>query len=516
MGNVVGVQVSRATAGPLAFGPDSGDSFFIGLLAERGPSDVPQVLTSFPRFQGVFGGATPFSTETKYSAGYEVLRRFFDKGGRKAVVTRIVGASALEAYADLVDRAGTPVDTLRVYGKGEGTWANSYYVKIEDGTKADTFKLSLYDDDPATTGELVEGEEYDNLKMTSAYITAVNNQSDYIRLENLDSATAAPDNRPATGNTQLNTTQAGVDDNAPADAVIVGTDSDGVKTGLKAFRLSSYGRGFVCAPDLDDDSTVRDEIKAQAEDYFRVPLFSSKAAATPATAKTDVATAQAFNAGYFFPRALVEDALTEELKPIPVVGHIAADWMKVIERKGPGKAPAGKDFAITFVEGLETQSNGQPLVDSADGVAADLLANGINPIYDRDGTGPKCWGARSTSTDVSWQYLHAGYLWCRIGHAVQEALDQLVYEVADDQFFAQIENGIRGFMIQLHSDGAFNGDIPLPTEEYDPDIHGFNVKCDKSLLSASDENNGIVRAEIEFKPALTAETIKVKVAKRNN
>lgn len=514
MANNVGVFTTRATAGPIAFGPDPGDSFFIGLLAERGPSDVPTLISSFTRFLAAFGGATPFAAETKYSTGYEVLRRFFDKGGRRAYMTRIVGATAVEAYTNLVDRAGAPLDTLRVYGKGEGTWANTYYVKIEEGTKADTFKISLYDGDPATTGELVPGESYDNLKMTSSYIAAVNNQSDYMRLEDLASATAAPDNRPATGNFIIGTDQAGVDDNAPAAAVIVGTEVAGVKTGLMVFRDSTYGRGFVCAPDLDDDSTVRDELIAQTELYYRVPLFSSLAAATPATAKTDKGTAVAFNGGYFFPRCLVEDALTEELKPTPVVGHIAADWIKAIARKGPGKAPAGRDFKIDFCEGIEKQSNGQPLIDAT--VAEDLLANGVNPIYDRDGGGPKVWGARSTSDDTSWQYLHAGYIWCLIASRVQDALDALVYEVADDLFFSQIEQGIRAFLSDLHRDGAFNGAIPLPSEDYDPNIHAFSVVCNEDLLSASDLNNGIVRAEIEFKPALTAETILVTVAKRNN
>ena len=514
MANNVGVFVERAVAGPLGFGPDPGDSFFIALLAERGPSDVPTLITSFARFTAMFGGATPFAAETKYSTGYEVLRRFFDKGGRRAYVTRIVGATAVEAFVNLQDRAGAPLDTLKVYGKGEGTWANPYFIKVEDGTKADTFKLSLYDGNPATTGEIVEGEVYDNLKMTSAYITAVNNQSDYIRLEDLNSATAAPNNRPATGDFQLNGDQAGVDDNAPAAAVIVGTENAGVKTGLKAFRDRNYGRGFTVAPDLDDDSTVRDEMIEHIEGFFRIPLFSSKAAATPATAKTDKATAVAFAAAYYFPRVLAEDALTEELKAIPAVGHVAADWLRAIATKGPGKAPAGRDFKLNFIDGIETQSNGQPLVDA--GVAEDLLANGICPIYDRDGSGPKVWGARSTSSDTSWQFLHAGYLWILIASRVQDALDSLVYEVADDLFFSQVENGLKAFLIDLHREGAFYGAIPGPDEEYDPDVHAFNAVCNDSLLSASDKNNGIVRAEIEFRPALTAETIKVKVAKRNN
>jgi hypothetical protein len=507
MANQVGVQVTRTTAGPLAFGADPGDSFLIALLTERGPADVPTLITSFSRFQSVFGGATPFSDGDRYSVGHEVLRRFFDKGGRVGYVLRVVGSGALEAYTDLQDRAGTPLDTLRVYGKGEGTWANDFDVKVSDGTRSDTFKLEVLD----ANGDVVE--TWDNLKMTDAHLARVNDGSDYIRLEDLDSATAAPDNIPAAGTFDLGVDQAGVDDNGPVAADIVGTSNDGVKTGLKAFRDATYGRGFVVAPDLDDDQTVRDELIEQSEAFFRMYLTSAKEGVTPSTAITNKSGLEAFNTLTYYPRPVVEDEETGELKAIPSVGHIVADWISAIEAKGPAKAPAGRDFRINFVRGLERQSNGQPLVDA--GVAETLLANGINPIWDRDGRGAKCWGGRTTSDDAAWQYAHAGYLWCRIGHAVQEALDQLVYEVADPLFFSQVRMGIRSFLIDLHRQGAFRGAVPGANDNPDPEAHAFAVKCDESLLSDADKNNGIVRVEIWFRPAGVAETIKVQLAKRN-
>lgn len=507
MANEVGAFVERSVAGPLAFGADTGDSFFIALLAERGPSDVPTLVTSFSRFEAVFGKATNYSAGAKYSPGREVLKRFFDKGGRRAYVLRIVGSTAVEAYTDLADRAGTPVDTLRVYGKGEGAWANDFDVVVADGTNTDTFKLTIKDG----SGDVVE--TWDNLKMTDAHLARVNEGSDYIRLENLDSATAAPDNRPATGTFDIGSDQSGADDNAPAAADIVGTESSGVKTGLKAFRSTTYGRGFVCAPDLDTDSTVQDELIAQTEEFFRMYLTSAQEGVTPSTAITNKSGLEAFNALTFYPRAVVKDDETDEHKTIPVVGHIVADWMRAIDEKGPGKAPAGKDFRINFVRGLETQSNGQPLVD--EGVAETLIANGINPIWDRDGQGPKCWGGRTTSDDASWQYAPSGYLWCRIGRTVKDGLDDLVYEVADDMLFSQIRQGIRSYLVGLYNEGAFNGRIPLENETPDPDEHAFGVKCDESLLKPTDKQNGNVRVEIWFKPALVAETIYINLAKRN-
>src|SRR5690554_3772743 len=507
MANQVGVQISRSVAGPLSFGADSGDSLFIALLAERGPSDVPTLVTGMSRFDALFGGATPFVVGTAYSVGYEVLQRYFAKGGTRAYVLRLVGSNALGAQVELADQAGTPVDTLRVAAKGEGTWANDFDIVISGGTRADTFQLAVVDGAGATR------ETFDNLTMSATQLARVSEQSAYIRLEDLASATVAPDNQPATGTFALGSTQAGIDDNAPAFADIVGTEVSGVKTGLKAFRSSVYGRGFLVAPDLDDDQTVRDEMLAQSEAYFRVCLSSAAAGSTPSTAITDKAGFEAFNALTYYPRPIVEDALTGELKSIPAVGHIVADWLKAIEQKGPGKAPAGADFKIDFVRGLETHSNGQPLVDT--GVAEVLLANGINALWDRDGQGARCWGGRSTSQDPAWQFAHASYLWCRIAHAVQGALDQLVYEIADALFFSQVRMGIRAYMTDLHRQGAFRGLIPGATEQADPTEHAFSVQCDDTLLSVQDRENGIVRVEMWFRPAGVAETIKVSLAKQN-
>lgn len=511
MANNVGVFTQRSVAGPLAFGPDPGDAVFLAVLAERGPINVPTLITSFTRFKSIFGGA--LSATLGFSAGYEVARILFEKGVQRMYVTRIVGASALAAHVDLVDRNSltTPEDTLRVAAVGPGVWANALKVVIADGTKANTFKLTVTDANDVA----LEGEVFDNLLLNAASLNRVNDASAYVRLSDLGSSTAAPETIPANGTFDLDGTQAGVDDHAPNDAAIVGTETMGVKSGLKVFRDYRLGRGFTLAPDLDAGATVRTEMLAQLEQFYHLPMFSGPAVgASPTTAISDVVSARSIaGGGYYYPRALVEDELTGDVKAIPVAGHVVADWLRIIPVRGPGKAPAGRDFRIDYVLGLETQSNGQPLIDA--GVAELLVAQGVNPVYDRNGAGPRVWGGRATAEDASWQYLHAGYLWVLIASRVQEALDDLVYDVADEAFFAAVRLAIRNFLVDLHGQGAFNGAIPLENEQIDPDIHAFAVKADASLLSDQDKANGIVRVEIWFKPALVAETINVNVAKRN-
>lgn len=506
MGDRIGAFITRATAGPLPAPRALADSLFIALLAERGPANVPVLITSMARFEELFGQATRFADGSRASMGYEVLRRYFDLGGPRAWVLRVVGAGAAVAEMDLVDRAGSPLDTLKVKAKGPGAWIEGYKIIIADGAQAGTFKLTVQ------TAASVTLETWDNITLTVQGLARVNDGSAYIELVNLGSATAAPDNRPAVGTFTFTSGAGGVDDNEPAAALIVGTDSGSTKTGLKAFRRRMYGRGFVCAPDLDSDATVKAELKAQSEAFFRVLLTSSAAGASSATAITDRTTnLNAFNAGYYYPRAVAQNSFADRLEAVPLVGDVAALWALAVERFGPGKAPAGADFVIRGA--LETGAGGQPLVD--EGVAEALVANGVNPIWDRNGSGVCVWGARAASSDAAWRYLHAAYLWCLIGDTFQALLDALTYDIADGLFFTQVRQSLRAYMEELHAARAFRGELPPEGEQADPASHAFGLQCDESMLSAGDREQGNVRVRCWFRPAGTAETVLIELAKQS-
>ncbi|MFB6374484.1 MAG: hypothetical protein ABEN55_15500, partial [Bradymonadaceae bacterium] len=319
---------------------------------------------------------------------------------------------------------------------------------------------------------------------------------------------------PSASETHATASTTGVDDNNPSASDIVGEiKSSGEKTGLQAFRSKKYGRGFLCAPDLDTDQTVVDELEAIGEEFYRVYLTSSDDGATISTAQTQRQDHDKFNTGFYFPRALVRDDNTQGIKSIPVVAHVAAYW----QQADPGKVPAGDDVEIDFTLGLETQNNGQPWIDGPSGVAETLVGKGINPVYDRDGTGPKVWGGRTATSDDAWQYLHAPYLYNYIASRVEAETDSLAYANASDpdkNFFQELHDGVWQFMYGLWDDGAFAGALPPKDKPAEPDKHAFSVQTGEELLSDQDKNNGIVRVKIWFKEALTAETIDIEIAKR--
>jgi phage tail sheath protein FI len=569
MANFVGTIVTRTTAGPLATGADPGDSIFIAIQAERGLEDTVHEFTSYARFRQMFGGAegTPLGSDTRITEADEVLNILYSKGTsrKRCFAVRCVGSSAVQAFATVPD--GSAVNTIKIHAKGSGTWANAYEVTISSATRngfidpADYVSQTIYADaaaleldfaasansgkygwatlSGATTLYLSDGvswvsegkspaqvsaykievkataggdvlETFDNLTLTDASLEAVSSQSDYISLENLNSATAAPGNLPAAGDYLLGATQAGVDDNAPSAADIVGTDDGlGAKTGLKAFRDKKYGRGFIIAPGLDSDATVRSEMEGHLDAFSRVSLFAAPAGKTVTTVQADVPD---LLGAYYWALPKVQDPVTEEIKPISPVGHVLAEWFEFLANEDYGKHPAGKDFKVDRVIGIESQSNGAPYIDEA--VAETLVGKGINPVYDK-GSGLKIWGARTCSTDPNWAYLHALYAFCVISDRLQRLLDDQIYETASaGSFFEDLEEGMRILMADLNSKGMFDGSTPSSKEAEDFAAHGFSVKANRELLTPSDLATNTIRVKVWFKDSLTAETIRAEIAKR--
>src|SRR5262245_32167671 len=106
-----GVFVQEVDFGPQPIeGVSTSTAGFVG-ETERGPVTGPPLLvTSFPDFQRKFGG---FTGKTLPLA----MRGFFDNGGRRAFVMRVVGAGATAASGEF-DVDGHNVALLAVSSDG--------------------------------------------------------------------------------------------------------------------------------------------------------------------------------------------------------------------------------------------------------------------------------------------------------------------------------------------------------------------------------------------------------------
>jgi phage tail sheath protein FI len=184
---------------------------FVG-VADRGPvpgfpmpigeQPRPPLITSFAEFERVFGG---FRADSYLAYA---VQNFFDNGGRRAYVVRVVvtdDAPAGEATPDntelagvgLADRENAAQSTLAVVARSPGAWANTLGIDVAPATRdpGTRFKLIVRDQ-----GAPVEA--FDNLSMDRQdddfADIVVNSRSQYVLVAaTVPNGVSAADARPA-------------------------------------------------------------------------------------------------------------------------------------------------------------------------------------------------------------------------------------------------------------------------------------------------------------------------------
>jgi hypothetical protein len=107
--------IRRESTTPRTAPTDSGVWMAAG-LSQRGRIDRPVEVRSLDEFVRKFG------IRVSYSILYDCVEAFFREGGRRCLVSRVVGPAAAKATLTLSDSGA--VATLRVDANGPGDWAN--------------------------------------------------------------------------------------------------------------------------------------------------------------------------------------------------------------------------------------------------------------------------------------------------------------------------------------------------------------------------------------------------------
>lgn len=216
---------------------------FVG-VTEKGPVGTATLVNSFEEYVNQFGSYTANGDVTA------AVDAFFANGGTAAYIVRTVHYTDVTSAATktsaagtltLVDRAGSPISTLKIDGKYDGAYASNLKIRIEAPTSGNTDEFNLTVEDLSG----VKLEIFPNLKIGTANVlsaqyvdTVINNEtsgSKLIKATDLLSATAGPSNLPALG---LSTALASGSDGLAniADTDFVGSASS--KTGLYALDLA--------------------------------------------------------------------------------------------------------------------------------------------------------------------------------------------------------------------------------------------------------------------------------------
>lgn len=106
-----GTVVNVTTASGANNRPTSTGSFFAIGQSQRGPVGVATSVTSLAQYVALFG-TRQFNGVTQTL--YDAIDIFFQEGGAQAYISRVSGTSVVIANHTLVDRAGSPLNTLKI------------------------------------------------------------------------------------------------------------------------------------------------------------------------------------------------------------------------------------------------------------------------------------------------------------------------------------------------------------------------------------------------------------------
>lgn len=474
------IVTAGAVAGPSTPTSAPSGTYFVVGQAERGPADAAQLVTNLAEFVTYFGGLTT------YGALYDDVAMFFQEGGSRAYVTRVVGPAATigALAAPLDDRAVAPVSTLSVAASSPGAWSSTISISVVAGAGTNTFRIKVF-----RSGVLVE--DFPNLGSPAEAVSRINARSAYIRLTNLASATAAPNNNPAVVGPL--TLAAGTDDRASIVAA-------GYVSALARFG-KDYGDGAVAIPGIG--SAVHAGLIAHADAFNRIALLTAAQATDLTTLISYAETADAQRAGLFTPWVRVPDGFGGT-KAISPEGFVAAARAKAHQLSGPWRAAGGEISRSSYVVAPDE-------VFSADQMAT-MDDNAINVIRTIAST-VRLYGWRSTSSDVeNWAYLTGADVVNRVVVESQKRLEQYVFGVIDSSghLLTAVHGTLVGIVLPMASVGGLFAHYDNSGNQIDP---GYAVRSDASINPVESLALNQVLAEVTVRVVPTAALVRITVTK---
>jgi phage tail sheath protein FI len=491
---------------------------FVG-EAERGPTR-PTLITSWQDYTRLYGGyidRAPFNSAHPFLP--YAVRGFFDNGGRRAFVARVVGADAVPATGKLGN--GCTVAAV-----AEGAWGNNIRVAVKaasvarPGTPtADWFRLHVayYADgtpssfiDPVIRDGLRDPrhveptmfEDFDNLSAAASLanfaIAVIKAGSQLITMTECSAAPALAD----FPGIQLR--------NGAATAATLTEYLGAAHTDLESRRglagLATINEiSLLAAPDDGVVAGLRDAVIDACElTKDRFALTSADAHVSNAAEITVSAPRDTPFAAFYYPWVRVLASHTAEGdRLVPATGHIAGIYARVDDERGVHNAPANEVVRGIHTDDLEPGK--EPLEFSLSKRENDILTpRGVNVIRDfrSEGRDIRVWDARTMSSDSTWKYINVRRLFIFIEQSIDRGTQWAVFEPNAEPTWIAIRTSIANFLRSVWRSGALLG----TTEN-----EAFFVKCDRSTMTADDIDRGSLICLIGVAAVKPAEFVIVRI-----
>jgi len=522
-----GVYVQEVSSGvrPIE-GVSTSTAAFIG-VADKGP--VPQILSSGQRrIQPVM--VTSFNDYVRQFGGFRqdsfltyAVRSFYDNGGRRLYIVRVIPADATTASAS---SSSSP---LMVEAANVGKWGENIWFAVQDSSDGDQNHFNLVVGYGATVDEAKANivETFASVTFRSTNSTdripdndvsiQVNSRSEYIRITN--TLTAPP--------TTTNLTQ-------------LSPGSDGTTTSVSFTGLEPQGTGLyaldkitdvnlIAIPGAGDAKTISAGMgycknKRQLQDCFFIGdvglIADVRTARTVGTqpsvvrvidARTFALNGDANSAldkapgdfgAIYYPWVLAADPIGVGRNPrilLPPSGFMAGIYARTDNSRGVFKAPAGTDAGVSGALATATMV-GDLEQDTLNPV-------GVNVIRTVPGSGIVVWGTRTIGSNAEWRYIPVRRMAIFLRVSIYYGIQWAVFEPNDEPLWASLRLNIRSFMLTQFRAGAFQGRTP---------DEAFFVKCDSTTTTQQDIDLGIVNILVGFAPLKPAEFIVLKLSQKVN
>ena len=468
-----GVTVETITrTGPSAFPTAPSGQFFAVGLAERGATDGPTLIRNLAEFQVFFG------QRVSYSELYDNVATFFEEGGARAYVTRVVGASATTGYVDVDDRHTPDSPTLKFAAANAGSWSDDLDIVVTELSSSTRVQVVL-------GGEVVESF----VGSTVEEIVSAFADSRYVVCTSLGSTGVAPSNMPAAGTYSLS---AGTDDRSNVTAA-------DYEDALALFD-KSLGDGAVAIPGIG--TTVHAYLIAHARDNNRIALLSMGENATAAALKTQADSLNSEFAGLFAP--WVQISTPQGSRFTSPEGYVAAVRNRAHVEAGPWRAPAGQIAVARSVTGLKFDYNrttGDDLDDSK--VNAIRIINNTIRLY----------GWRSLSDDTANYSLLIGRdVLNRIVTETERRLEDFVFQTIDGRglLFSAIGGTVVNILEPMRQGGGLYERFDANGNQVDP---GYLVDTSTAVNTLDNLANNEVKVKVSVRVSPVAALISVTIVK---
>lgn len=505
-----GVYIEEIERGPRPIeGVPTSTAAFLG-EAERG-SITPRLVTSYKEYQRWFGNVFGSDKFLPYA-----VNGFFENGGKRVFICRLVGEAATPAQAAFGD--------FFIRAAGPGSWGKRIWAKIEDSRtkKSDGtsvgFRLRLAywtgnaePFDPFVPENRLKipppvlVEDFDDLVLDENSPDYFGKRVNFIDLDKgntnqgpegsalgilVRNVGVAATVRPPNGSQAL--ANGGADDANPLGPDDYTGDPAGTRVetqGLSAIELDPYREvALVYAPNVSTDIVQKIIIHCETLRFRFAVIDCPKSQNSASALDPRTSIADTTYAAFYYPWIVTSDPTTGARKLIPPGGHALGVYARTDSERGVFKAPANE--ILRGALDLEFDIN-----DATQDV---LNPRGVNATRRFPGRGIRVWGARTLTSNALWKYVSVRRLFIFLERSIYEGTQWVVFEPNDSRLWARVTDTIRLFLRAQWRLGALYG----RTEE-----QAFFITCNETVMSQDDILNGRLICEIGIAPVRPAEFV---------